>query len=98
MGENLRPWILLMFLALLGVMVVAHLSRRRAADEQVPRDALRVTGIVCAVLSILFSTMAVYWVVRIGHSGSKAVWQPTQDKIDKGVREPRSESRSEHGG
>jgi glucan phosphoethanolaminetransferase (alkaline phosphatase superfamily) len=80
MGENIRPWVLLMFLALLAVMLLAHWSRRAE-----PSNGLRIAGVVASVLSIVFSAMAVYWIYRIGHSGSKAVWQPTQQKIDRGV-------------
>jgi Predicted membrane protein (DUF2231) len=104
LGENIRPWVLLMFLALLGVMVVAHVGRQAsdAADEpsDAPggRDRLRVVAIGLAAASIVFSGMATYWIYRIGHSGSKAVWEPTQVKIDKGIREPRSEGRRERDG
>ncbi len=90
MGENIRPWVLLMFLALLGVMLVARAARRRGAAPE-GRDPLRIAGISLAVLSILFSGMAIYWTYKIGHSGSKAVWAPTQVKIDKGAGEPSGE-------
>jgi hypothetical protein len=83
MGENIRPWVLLMFLALLGVMIVARFARRRDEVTQ-GRDPLKIAGIVLAALSIVFSGMATYWIYKIGHSGSKAVWAPTQVKIDKG--------------
>jgi hypothetical protein len=86
MGENIRPWVLLMFLALLGVMIVARVARRRA-EAPAGRDPLKIAGIVLAALSIVFSVMATYWIYRIGHSGSKAVWAPTQVKIDKGARQ-----------
>ncbi len=87
-GENVRPWLLLMFLALVGVMIVDQMMKRRG-EPTTGRDPLRIAGIVLAVLSILFSAMSVYWIYRIGHSGSKAVWQPTQVKIDKGGGERR---------
>ena len=93
-GENIRPWLLLMFLALLGVMLIDQTMRRRAAsDEARPegRDLLQIAGVVLTVLSIVFAAVSVYWVYRIGHSGSKAVWHQTQVKIDKG------ESHPEHG-
>ena len=86
MGENIRPWVLLMFLALLGVMIVARMARRRG-DAPEGRDPLKIAGIVLAALSIVFSAMATYWIYEIGHSGSKAVWAPTQVKIDKGAGE-----------
>ncbi len=91
MGENIRPWVLLMFLALVGVMLVARQARRRGSPPE-GRDRLRIAGIALAVLSILFSAMSVYWIYRIGHSGSKAVWAPTQVKIDKGGGEGGGES------
>jgi uncharacterized membrane protein len=86
MGENIRPWVLLMFLALLGVMVVARLRRRRPDVSGPPagRDVLKIVGILLSACSIVFAGMATYWIYRIGHSGSKAVWAPTQVKIDKG--------------
>jgi len=95
MGESLRPWVLLMFLALLGVMVVAHFARRAATtdgSEPSPaaaktRDRLKYAGIAAMVLSLLFSAVATFSIFRIGHSGSKAVWDKTQVKIDKGAKE-----------
>ena len=39
------------------------------------------------VLSLLFSAVATFSIFRIGHSGSKAVWDKTQVKIDKGAKE-----------
>ena len=82
-GENIRPWLLLMFLALLGVMLVDRMVRK-AGDS--PRDWLRPLGIGLSVASIVFAAVSVYWIYRIGHSGSKAVWQPTQTRIDNGIR------------
>jgi len=82
-GENIRPWLLLMFLALLGVMLIDRAVRRRT-DAPRSRDPLAMLGIALSVLSIVFAAMSVYWVYRIGHSGSKAVWHSTQVKIDHG--------------
>ncbi len=45
---------------------------------------LQIAGMVLSALSIVFAAVSVYWVYRIGHSGSKAVWHTTQVKIDKG--------------
>ena len=108
MGENIRPWVLLMFLALVGWLLVDRAVRRRAAaaatvDGTTPaagdgRDRLRIAGITLAVLSTALSAMSVYWIYRIGHSGAKAVWAPTQTKIDKGIREPRHERNAGGGG
>jgi hypothetical protein len=99
MGENIRPWVLLMFLALLGVMLLARRARRQANETTIEgapatksgRDALKVAGIAVAALSIVFSAMATYWIYRIGDSGAKAVWAPTQVKIDKGQRNERND-------
>lgn len=106
MGENIRPWVLLMFLAVLGVLLVDRARARRAAEASTSgdtaagsggRDPLKIASTVLLAVALLFSAVSVYWIYKIGHSGSKAVWQPTQTKIDKGQREPRNESRNEGG-
>jgi hypothetical protein len=87
-GENIRPWLLLMFLALLGVMLLDRAMQQRAARSEARpegRDLLQIGIIVLSALSILFAAVSVYWVYRIGHTGSKSVWHSTQVKIDKGV-------------
>jgi drug/metabolite transporter (DMT)-like permease len=95
MGEEIRPWVLLMFLALLGVMLLAHRTRQRSKETTVEargrRDALAIAGVAVAVLSVVFSAVATYWIYRIGDSGAKAVWAPTQVKIDKGQGQGRDE-------
>ena len=92
MGENIRPWVLLMFLALVGVMLVARRARSSADGGA---GALKYAGITLAVVSIVFSVVATVWIYRIGDSGAKAVWQRTQVKIDKGQS---GEGGSETGG
>jgi uncharacterized membrane protein len=82
-GENIRPWLLLMFLALVGVMLVER-SMRRRNDQTDGLRALRVALVTLSILSIVFAGVSVYWVYRIGHSGSKAVWHSTQVRIDHG--------------
>jgi FtsH-binding integral membrane protein len=84
-GENIRPWLLLMFLALVGVMLIDR-ARRRRTESPRSRDPLAMLGITLSVLSIVFAAMSVYWIYRIGHSGSKAVWHTTQVRIDHGQR------------
>ena len=96
-GENVRPWLLLLFLALVGVMLVDRAIRRRA-DRPEGRDPLQIAGIVLSALSIVFAAFSVYWIYRIGHSGSKAVWHDTQVKIDKGQRTPEGGEGGEGGG
>lgn len=83
MGENVRPWLLLLFLALVGVMLIDRAIERRASKPE-GNDLLKVAGVVLSALSILFAAFSVYWIYRIGHSGSKSVWNSTQVKIDKG--------------
>ena len=101
MGENIRPWVLLMFLALLGVMVVAHVARLSPPEDGNDTSArlrsrrLAYVGLALATLSIVFSAMATYWIYKIGHSGSKAVWAPTQLKIDR--NQPNREGREHNG-
>ena len=91
-GENIRPWLLLMFLALVGVMVIDIMISRRGPSPA-NRDPLKILGVALAVLSIVFAAMSTYWIYRIGHSGSKAVWHATQVKIDHGVSNPDHERR-----
>ena len=89
-GENIRPWVLLMFLALVAVMLIARRRAREHDDGAAPgagrRDWLRVGAAGAITLSIVFAGVATYWIYRIGHSGSRAVWATTQTKIDKGIR------------
>ncbi len=91
MGEDIRPWVLLMFLALAGVMLLARRARReegegdRGGSGRTPSTGLRAATLSVAVLSIVFSAVATYWIYRIGDSGAKAVWAPTQVRIDQGT-------------
>jgi len=96
-GENVRPWLLLMFLALLGVMLIDRAIRRRGARPE-GRDLLQIAGIVLSALSIVFAAVSVYWIYRIGHTGSKSVWNSTQVKIDKGQSNPEGGEGGEGGG
>jgi hypothetical protein len=52
-------------------------------DPQTRR--LRIVGTVALVLGLVFSVGATVTVIRIGHSGAKAVWNDTQQRIDRGV-------------
>lgn len=89
MGENIRPWLLLMFLCVLGVMIIDRLRAKRAAEAAPPattagRDSLKLASTVLLGLALVFSAVSTYWIYEIGHSGSKSVWQNTQTRIDKG--------------
>ena len=85
-GENIRPWLLLLFLALVGVMIIDRALKARARDASPQADPLRFVALTLSAMSIVFAGFSVYWTYRIGHSGSKAVWHSTQTRIDKGVR------------
>ena len=82
-GENIRPWLLLMFLALVGVMLIDRAMHRRAEAPD-RTDLLKIAQVTLSVLSIVFAGLSVYWIYRIGHTGSKAVWHQTQLRIDRG--------------
>lgn len=97
MGENIRPWLLLMFLCVLGVLLVDRAMKKRAAAGTSDsggggRDGLKIASTVLLALALVFSAMSVYWIYEIGHSGSKSVWHETQTRIDKG------QTVGEHGG
>ena len=80
MGESIRPWVLLMFLALLAVMVVGVLVRRRPESAA----ALGRVGLGLMVAALLLSAGATVAVFRIGHSGAQAAWDDTSKRIEQG--------------
>ncbi len=91
MGENIRPWVLLMFLALVGVMLLARRARRETGSSGTEPgtgrrsyDAWKLATVAVAASSVVFSAVATFWIYRIGDSGAKAVWTPTQVRIDHG--------------
>jgi len=97
MGENLRPWALLLFGFTLAVMLWDWWTKREAAKTEAggseaegsgrsvsATTAQRVSLGLC-VLAILSGALSTYWVYEIGHSGAKATWEKTQVKIDKGI-------------
>lgn len=95
-GENLRPWALLLFGFTLAVMLWDWWTNRQAAEaaaagSEAARSgrsvnattAQRVSLGLC-VLAIVSGALSTYWVYEIGHSGAKATWEKTQVKIDQG--------------
>jgi hypothetical protein len=103
MGENVRPWLLLMFLCVVGVLLIDRAMAKRvvagtSASGEQGRDRLKIGSTVLLALALVFSAMSVYWIVKIGHSGSKAVWQTTQTRIDKGQRVGEHGERRDGGG
>lgn len=85
MGENLRPWILLLFLVLLGIMLFDHYRSRAAAggESKLSPQRAKTIGVVLAVLSLVFAALSTYWVVKIGHSGAKASWDKTEKQMQR---------------
>jgi uncharacterized membrane protein len=78
-AEDIRPWLLLFFIAL-----VAFLFLERRARAGGPVDMKQPWLLGTLVVAIAFAGMSVYWVQRIGHSGAKAVWH---EKYREGGRE-----------
>lgn len=84
-GENLRPWILLLFVALLAIMLWDHYRQRLGSGGgKLSPQRVKTIGVVLSVLSIVFAALSTYWVVRIGHSGAKASWDKTEKQIQRG--------------
>ncbi|MGI8651418.1 MAG: DUF2231 domain-containing protein [Geodermatophilaceae bacterium] len=71
LGEDLLPWVLVLSIALLALIGLAFWVNRRGADRPSwanPADwGLGANSVAGAVLSLIY-------VIRIGHSGSEAVW------------------------
>ena len=71
LGEDLLPWVLLLSIALLALIGLAYWGMRRGAD----RPAwLNLAGWGIGAISIVGAVLTLIYVVRIGHSGSEAVW------------------------
>jgi uncharacterized membrane protein len=75
-AENIRPWLLLCFIALIAFLVI---ERRRREDGPVSMRSPLLVGTLAA--SVVFAGISVYWIQRIGHTGAKAVWKPKMDQV-----------------
>jgi hypothetical protein len=100
-GENLRPWAFLVFVALFALVAWDWWTKRRAkpaADARheagsvivgtrtlAPQLVQRV-GVGLSIAAILFAGVSVYWLYRIGHTGARASWSVVQHRIDTGQR------------
>lgn len=71
LGDELLPWAIGMFIGALAVWLVPTLARRGVKPDLLGAVWLRA---VIGVLAVALSVVAVVQVVRIGDSGSKAVW------------------------
>ena len=68
LGDDLLLWTIVMFAGTLVVMVA-----QRMIDQENPRG--RVALVAGAVVSVVSAVVSVVQTVRIGHSGSAAVWE-----------------------
>jgi uncharacterized membrane protein len=76
-AEEIRPFLLLFFLALVAFLWLER--RQRSASERPVsmRNPLLAGSLAVAVV---FGAISVYSIQRIGHSGAKAVWQPKMNQ------------------
>ncbi|MEJ7651706.1 MAG: DUF2231 domain-containing protein, partial [Nakamurella sp.] len=74
LGDQLLPWAIGMFVGALALWLLPTLARRGVQAEVLGAVWIRV---VVGVLAVAVSVVAVVQVVRIGDSGSKAVWSGT---------------------
>jgi hypothetical protein len=93
MADQLRPFAALFFFAVLGVMVWDWYRKRQAADaptDEPARGSAPARGgfdrVLAALLAgtVVLAALSTIWTVRVGHSGAKATWHETQQRIDKG--------------
>lgn len=71
LGDQLLPWAIAMFVGALALWLLPTLARRGVQAEVLGAGWLRA---VVGVLAVAVSVVAVVQVVRIGDTGSKAVW------------------------
>jgi len=86
LADQLRPFVLLLFLVLLGVMALDwYRQRDPEAGPHLP-GWLRSHGLATAmgIFAIVVAAGTLTWVFRTGDSGAKATWERTQQKMDRG--------------
>ncbi len=71
LGEDLLPWVLMLSIALLGLVGLAFWASRRATDRP---SWVNLAGWGIGAISIVGAVVSLIYVIRIGHSGSEAVW------------------------
>jgi hypothetical protein len=78
LGEGLRPYAAVFFVAVLALMVYDRWRTRRAGSGDAPavakgtwRDPVMAT---LAVVVLASAVLSVVWVYRAGHSGAESVW------------------------
>jgi len=67
LGTSLLLWVIILFFGTLSVMIA-----QRLIDQQNPQG--RIALIVGGVVTVVTAVISIVQVIRIGHSGSIAVW------------------------
>ena len=73
-AEDIRPFLLVFFIALVAFLYLERRKRLAGGAEQVSMKSSVLMGTFGATL--VFGAASIYWIARIGHTGAKAVWQP----------------------
>lgn len=92
-AEDIRPFLLLFFIALVAFLYFER--RQRATGPVSMKNPILIASFVAA---LLFAGISIYWVQRIGHTGSKAVWQPKMSHETRENQTGTQESGNENGG
>lgn len=71
LGVDLLPWVLVLSLALLALIGLSVWAQRRGADRP---SWINLAGWGIGAISIVGAVLSLVYVIRIGHSGSAAVW------------------------
>ncbi len=72
LGEDLLPWVLIMAIALLAVVALSFWAQRSATARALPW--VGPAGWLLGAISVAGAVLSIVYVIRIGHSGSAAVW------------------------
>lgn len=72
MGEQLLPFVALLWLGVVAVVGLRWWARRNGQTGS--GGAVRIVSVIAAVIVVLAAIGSSVQVVRIGHSGAKAVW------------------------
>jgi uncharacterized membrane protein len=85
LGEALRPYAAVFFVAVLALMLYDRWRARRAAAGEPSAIALAAKGTwrdpvmaTVAVVVLVSAVLSGIWVYRAGHSGAESVWRDTQ--------------------
>lgn len=71
LGEDLFPWVLVLSIALLALIALAFWGQRAGTDRP---GWLNLVGWGIGAISVVGAVISLVYVIRIGHSGSEAVW------------------------